>query len=696
MAPEQLEGKPVDHRADLFAFGALLYEMLTGKRAFDGQSQASVIAAILTAEPRAVSELTPASPPAVDRIVGLCLAKDPDERWQSAGDLARELRWIAEGRVAGTTTSGSAAAVVVTRKRRVPVWLTLPLVLAGAAAMAALGWSLHRVPASPLIRSSVVLPADTQLDSDNASLALSPDGTAFVYAARSEDKPLQLWVRSLTSFTSQPLAGTEGATYPFWSPDGKSIGFFADRKLRRVPAGGGAVVTICPAEEGRGASWGGGDVIVFSPNVFSGLFRVSASGGQPEALTDVGKEAVTHRNPRFLPGGKKLLYFSGRPSADETNGVFAIDLATKKSQKILTVDSEALYVAPGYLAFFRDGSLMAQPFDPSSLRLSGQAVPVAEKVQFNTNRRTGTYAFSDTGLLLFYSGAIQRPTQLTVYDQDGKVAATVGEPAMHWLQLRVAPDDRSVAVGVRRPDGGSDLLLYDLARGTSNKLTSELSDNTGPVYSPDGKLVAFRDSPGFFWVRSVDGVTPPRKLNVVPAPIGLVNDWSPDGSTLLVVTLNGKNGFDLVTLAPHGDGKLVPYVATPANESLAWFSRDGRWVAYVSDESGRGEMYLTPYPGPGGKWQVSTGGALDGGWLGDGREIWYVGLDRKFYAVPVTPRGGGIEIGSRRSLLGGQPRTYDLGEFTHDGKRFVAAVPPVATTGPVLTLVNNWPAELAP
>ncbi|HEX4824451.1 MAG TPA: protein kinase [Candidatus Polarisedimenticolaceae bacterium] len=697
MAPEQLEGKPVDHRSDLFAFGALLYEMLTGRRAFDGGSQASMIVAILTTEPRAVSELIPASPPAVDRIVKLCLAKDPEERWQSAGDLARELRFIADGRSTSTTTSGSAPAVVVTRKPRIPVWLASALVVAGAAIAAATGWTLHRPPAQPLIRSSIVLPASAQLDSDNASLKLAPDGSAFVYAAAEEGKPLQLWVRSLSSLVAQPLAGTEGATYPFWSPDGKSIGFFADRKLKKVPASGGAVVTLCPAEEGRGASWGEGDVIVFSPNVFAALYQVPAAGGQPVALTDIGdvaKEQVTHRNPHFLPGGKKLLYFSGKPSADETNGIYALDLATKKSTKIMTVDSEGVYVAPGYLAFVRDGNLMAQPFDPSSLKLSGEAVPVAEKVQFNSNRRTGTYAFSETGLLLYYNGTILSPRQLTVYDLDGKVTATLGEPAMFWMQLAVSPDDKTAALAIRKPETGSDLLVYDLSRGTSSKLNSDQRDNMAPVFSPDGRLVVYRDTPGYFWVRSVDGATPPRKVSAQAEAVGIVVDWSPDGSTLLVSSLVPKTGFDVCTLSLHGDGKLVPFAASPANETFAAFSRDGRWIAYLSDESGKTEMYLAPYPGPGGKSQISTGGAAVGGWLGAGRELWYANADGKFFAVPVTVQGAGVEFGTRRPLFGGQPLRFEFGQFTHDGKHFVAAVSPVTSTGPMMTLVNHWSADL--
>ena len=286
MSPEQLEGKPVDHRADLFAFGALMHEMLTGQRAFAGQSQASVIAAILTADPRPVSELVPTSPAALDRVVKSCLAKDPDERWQSASDLARELKWIAEGRAPAST--GTIAAVAAPSRRSMPWGVAAMGVLVVAAAMAALGWVMHRPPAQPVVRSSIVLPAGVELDSDNASIELSPDGSRLAYAAKEQGGPLKLWVRPLNGLVAQPLAGTEGATYPFWSPDGRFIGFFADRKLKKVPATGGAVQSICPAEEGRGASWGAGDVIVFAPGRFHGVVPGVGVGRRTQAADDGG------------------------------------------------------------------------------------------------------------------------------------------------------------------------------------------------------------------------------------------------------------------------------------------------------------------------------------------------------------------------------------------------------------------------
>ena len=692
MAPEQLEGRPVDHRADLFAFGALLHEMLTGQRAFAGQSQASVIAAILTSDPRPVSELVPTAPAALDRVIKSCLAKEADERWQSASDLARELKWIADGR--SVTTSGTGTATVVPRRRAAPTW-AMALALAAVAAVAAiLGWMLHRPLPAPIIRSSIVLPPGAELDSDNASIELSPDGMTLAYAAREQGGSLKLWVRPLSGLAAQALAGTENATYPFWSPAGRYIGFFADRKLKKVPAAGGAVQTLCPAEEGRGASWGANDVIVFSPNIFAGLLEVPAAGGTPTMLTTTKDEQSMHRNPHFLPGGKSLLYFAGKPVADATNGVYALDLATKTSHLILAVDSAAKYVEPGYLIFVKDGNLLAQPFEAASQKLSGEAVPIAEKIQFNANRRTGTYAVANNGFLVYLSDPIQRVTQLTWYDLEGKTLGTMGDPSMFWFQMKLSPDDKMATVSVRKPEGGSDLVVYDLARGAGRRLPSAQTDTVGPVFSPDGKSIVGRDLPGYFWIRSTDGVAPPRKLSVEAYPLGAAADWSPDGSTIVMWGSSTKNGTDIETVPVNGDGKAHPVIATSANENNPAFSRDGKWLTYTSDESGRTELYITPFPGPGGKWPISTDGAANGGWLGNGNEVWYSNDSSHFFAVPLTIKGGAVDVGTRRTLFAGQSLRSELVDFTHDGKRVLAAVPPVSTSGPALTLVTNWTSEL--
>ena len=694
MSPEQLEGQPVDHRADLFAFGALLYEMLTGKRAFEGQSQASVIAAILREDPRPVSQLMPTTPAALDRVVTSCLSKNPEERWQSAGDLARELRWIG----GGTSTSSGAtspAAAAVKARRSMPGWALAAGAIVGAAAMTALGWSLHRPVPIPLMRASLVLPAGITLDSDNASIALSPDGSKLAYAAHEDTGPGRLWIRPLTSLVAQPLAGTEGASYPTWSPDGSFLAFFADGKLKKVSATGGAVQSICPAPNGRGVAWGKGELIVFTPDTFGPLFQVPASGGTAIALTKVSDEVTTHRNPHFLPDGKHVLYFSGKPTSDPEGGVYCVDLATKQTELVLHVDSEGIYVEPGYLAFVRDGNLLAQPFDASSRRLSGEAVPIAEKVQFNNFRRTGTYTISRNGLLVYLSDTILRETQLTLYDLDGKVLGTVGEPAMYWLQLKLSPDDRRAITSIRRTGEGSDVWIFDLARGIGSRFTFNDLGDLGAIWSPDGRQVAYADAAGNVWIKTADGTSTPRKLTSESIGTAIPQAFTPDGSGVAVFTNSGKRGSDIVLVSAKGEGQPQPLLASPANESAFSFSPDGRWMGYASDESGRSEFYVTSYPGPGGKWQISTSGAIVGTWLGDGKEVCYRDLDGKVFAVPVTTSGGGLEVGPRRPLFSGQTLPIDSGDFTHDGKRLLGAARRASTTGPVLTVVTQWASELS-
>jgi eukaryotic-like serine/threonine-protein kinase len=702
MSPEQLEGKPVDHRADLFAFGALFYEMLTGQRAFAGQSQASVIAAILTSEPRPVSQLIPATPAALDRVVTSCLAKDPEERWQSAGDLARELRWIggATGTLAAAPVAGTAAAG---SRRKVPAWLTGALVLAGAATMAALGWTFHRPAAMPLIRVNIVLPVGTSLDSDNASIALSPDGTKLVYAASIETGTSKLWLRPLNGLTAQPLAGTDGASYPVWSPDGSSLLFFADGKLKKVRASGGTAQSICPAPNGRGAAWSPDDVIVFAPEAFGPLFQVPASGGTPVAVTTVpdpttsATPPTSHRNPHFLPGGKKVLFFSGKSTPGPESGAYVVDLASKRTQLVMNVDSEAIYAAPGYLVFVRENNLLAQPFDASSLKLSGDAVPIAEKVQFNGFRRTGTYTLSGTGMLLYLSDTILKDSQLTLYDLDGKILGAVGDPAMFWFSVHVSPDDRRAVATIRRVDEGSDVWMIDLARGIKSKFTFDTVGGYGAIWSRDGRQVAYADAGGNVWVKAADGSTPSRKITAEPLAVVTPNQWLPDGSGVAAFIRSPGTDGSIVVLPVNGNAKPKTLISAAGNDAEVAFSADGRGMAYGSDESGRKECYVTSYPNPGGKWQVSMGGIGGGGgcgWLGDGKQIWYVDLEGKAFAVPIAVSGEGFEVGTRRPLFGGQVLPIDLADFTHDGKRILGTARRASTTGPVLTLVTQWTSEL--
>ena len=694
MAPEQLEGKPLDHRADIFSFGALLYEAITGKRAFDGASQASVIAAILEREPRLVSEQLPAATggPALDRVIRRCLAKDPGERWQSALDLRSELEWIAAG---SGVERGRAAVPAPPLGRRSPTWIPWATALVAGVAMFALGWVLARPAAVPaaVTRTTIELPKGTKLDTDNASIALSPDGTKLAYAAIDGGK-LALWVRPLDSLTPQRLAGSEDATYPFWSPDGAHIGFFADRKLKKVPAAGGPVQSLCDVTDGRGASWGTSGVIVFAPAPYGGLWQVPASGGAAVQLTTPDDPNLTHRNPRFLPDGKRVLFYSGLNTGDEGNGVYCLDIETKEISLVLGGDSEGLWVEPGWLAFVRDGNLMAQRIDARTLRTSGEAIPIAENVQFNTFRYTGTYTFSNNGLLLYETGALQGENQLTWFDLEGKPLGKVGEPAVFWLTLVVSPDGRRAVSAVRHRDGGSDLWMYDLARGVGSRFTLGETNALMPVWSPDGREVAYCDGAGALYSKPVDGTSPPRQIYLKKGATLNCTAWHPDGSTIACVSQNANTGTDVWLVPARGGAEPTVWLATHANEGSPSFSPDGRWMTYVSDESGRQELYVASFPEARGKWLISTGGVQGGSFSADGKSIRYWDNEQKAFAVPVSPSGGGLDIGSPQPLFGGEALPVISGDFMPDGTRFLGARRDDTGTAPGLTLVTSWSTEL--
>lgn len=694
MAPEQLEGKESDVRTDLWAFGAMLYEMATGARAFEGKTQASLIASILKEEPRPVLEVKPTASPAFDRVVRRCLEKDPEDRWQTARDLAAELEWIASGdSQVGLVTPDVATIEKLSTSR----WTGAAAVVAAAAIFAA-GWFLARPAVAPaqIIRSSVVLPAGTILDTDNKAIALSPDGHVLAYSGRDVAGRLQLWVRRLDSMDPRSLAGTDGATYPFWSPDGRYLGFFADGKLRKIPSSGGTAQTICDAGNGRGASWGADGVIVFAPLAFGPLMQVAAAGGTPSPVTTEERLDWTHRNPHFLPDGKRLLYFLGGPSSDDAGGIYMLDITSGETALVLTAESEGIFVEPGYLAFVREGNLMAQQIDRDNLDLIGEAVPLVEDVQFNTFRWTGTYTFSQTGMLLFRSGAIQADSQLTWFDLDGNRLETVGEPAIFWLNIALSPDGRRVVTAVRHVDGKSDLWMYDLERGLGGRFTFGDVPALNPQWSPDGSEVAFIDGGGTIYAKAANGTGVVRTIVSEATTTGLIWDWSPDGSQLLVMEQSSELGVSLAILPLDGEPSRSPVHSTPAAELEGKFSPDGRWLAFLSDESGRAEAYVMAFPGPGGKWQISTSGAVVARWLPDGSGLLYESLDGKFLRVPITIQGSSIEVGKAHELFGGQAAEFAGSSWAlaPDGKRILAAVPLPGNTAPALTLVTNWAAEI--
>ena len=688
MAPEQLEGKEADARTDIFAFGAVLYEMATGKKAFSGASQASLIAAILEREPPPISSVQPMSPASLDRVVKTCLAKDPEDRWQNAGDLRNELKWVVQG------GSQSGIAVPVAAGRPPLSWLPWLAALVLAALAFVLGRASRVSTPVTAMRLSISLPAGMILDPPNNPFALSPDGSRLAFAAQAGDGKKGIWIRPLDSTDVQLLAGTEGATCPFWSSDGRFVGFFADRKLKKVPASGGTVVAICDAPEGRGAAWGPGDVIVFAPKTFGGLFRVPASGGLPSPLTEV-REGITHRFPSFLPDGRHVLFVAGavnKPALDQT--IYILDLESRKLETLARENSEGRYVEPGYLAFVREGNLMVQPMDPASRRLSGEAAPVAEKVAFAPLRSTGSFTFSSNGLLVYRHTGSEAKNQLTWFDLDGKSLGTVGDPAA-IRGIEIAPDDRRAVAVVTSASGllGS-LWSLDLVRGVFSPLNPGNEASHSAIWSSDGRQIAYSRTDGSILVKPADG-SAEGKVLAPGLPNPATSDWSPDGRFIATRIQDLKTGSMDIWVVPVDGSRPYPFIATPAREFEGKFSPNGRWLAFLSDESGRLELFIAPFPGPGAKRQISKGGADTASWLGDGHQIAYVQSgDRKLVVVDLRIQGPSFEVGASRTAFGGRPVPNGSLAVTRDGKRLLVAIPIDDQASPQLEVVSNWAAEL--
>jgi serine/threonine protein kinase len=702
MAPEQLEGKEADARTDIFAFGATLYEIATGKKAFSGATQASLISSILRDDPQPISQVQPMTPPALDRVVKTCLAKDPEERWQSAADIKRELLWVAEGSHAESAP----------RRRRVGgrerlAWTAFTL--AAAAALIVGFLELRRKPESGRVfRSSILPPAKTQFAFQSSPPAVSPDGRRIAFSAGPPNARGRLWVRSFEASDAQPLPQTEGGSGPFWSPDSRFLGFFADGKLKRIDPSGGEPQTLCDAPSGRAGTWSREGVILFTTD--GPLHRVSESGGASSQVTrwDDAYGAISHNRPAFLPDGRHFLYlrYLGR-SGDGSNpyGLILGSLGSKDEKELLRVRANVAYApAPdgssaGHLLYLQAKVLVARPFDARRLEFTGEAFPIAEQVQLHGAGSTAVFSVSASGLLVYQLGAGEA-SELVWFDRSGKRLESLGEPA-NYSHPRISHDGRRVAVVVGDlKSADTDLWLYDLPRRAKTRFTFGPAVNIFPVWSPDDSRIVFasnRRGMHELYQRATSGSGADELLFDSESSFLWPTDWLPDGRIAIQSRdTKARTAVD-VGVVSVADRKAVTLLGTSFDERNPQFSPDGRWLAYASNESGSFEIYVQPFPGMGQKWQVSSAGGATPRWRRDGKEIFFFKLPEKMLMSAEVKPGSTFEVGEPRPLFQTQVKWSDFGtqyDVSPDGSRFLITTLVGEERSEALTVVQNWLARL--
>ena len=697
MAPEQLEAKEADSRTDIFAFGAVVYEMATGKKAFEGQSQASLIAAIMGQDPRPMAELQPMTPELLDQVVKKCLEKEPDERWQSASDLMTGLKWVTE---VGTPVDSLPSGTPPAAWRRAIPW-GIAAVATGAVILVSLFFRADtEVP--QIVHSSVLPPEETVFDSNAGPMALSPDGQLLAFVVQTPEEKRMLWVRPLDSGSAQLLPGTEDAFAPFWSHNSRSLGFFADGKLKKIDASGGTVETLySPVERGMGGTWNQDGIILFHGGRGKGIQRIPSTGGASTPVTALNENLgeFAHRWPFFLPDGNHFLYLAETRSSDQTDKVYLSSLDGNSPTLLLNSNSNAIYAAPGYLLFWREGTLRAQRFDPERLQLMGEALPVVPNVRFDALSQGGLFSASQNGVLTYQAGSQAGLSQLIWFDRTGNQLEPVGEPGNYYFP-RLSHNGLRVAVDVSDLQNNGDIWLYELSRPVPLRFTFDPVNDSAPVWSPDDSRIVFsstREGARVDLYQKTVGSTANEEVLLANEFDTAPTDWSPDGDFIaLRVWRPDQNDFDIWVFSIQ-DQKATPFLATPFNEEEGQFSPDGKWMVYISDESGQDEIYVQPFPGPGAKWRISTKGGGMPRWGPDGRELFYLATDQRLMRVDIK-MAPEVEIGEPQSLfltrlkwLGMGPTQYDV---SADGQRFLINTLVEEQDTTPITLVLNWFEEL--